>query len=49
MKNYLIRYVPDQCKTQQMCDKTILENGGILKSVLECYKNQDMCNRAVDN
>ena len=30
---YLIRYVPDQCKTQQMCDKAILENGGTLKSL----------------
>ena len=25
---YLLRYVPDQYKTQQMCDKAILENGG---------------------
>ena len=23
---FLIRYVPDQYKTQQMCDKAILEN-----------------------
>ena len=30
---FLIRYVPDQYKTQQMCDKAILENGGTLKSV----------------
>ena len=30
---YLLRYVPDQCKTQQMCDKAVLENGGTLKSV----------------
>ena len=30
---YLLRYVPDQCKTQQMCEKAILENGGTLKSV----------------
>ena len=30
---YLIRYFPDQCKTQQMCDKAILENGGTLKSL----------------
>ena len=28
---FLIRYVPDQYKTQ--CDKAILENGGTLKSV----------------
>ena len=30
---YLLRYVPDQPKTQQMCDKTILGNDGTLKSV----------------
>ena len=28
-----------------MCDKTILENGGTLKSV----KNQEVYNKAVDN
>ena len=27
----------------------ILENGGTLKSVLDCYKNHNMCNKAVDN
>ena len=26
--SYLLRYVPDQYKTQQMYDKVILENGG---------------------
>ena len=36
-------------KTQQICDKAILENGGTLKSVPDCYKNQEMCNKAVDN
>ena len=30
---YLLRYVPDRCKTQQMCEKAILENGGTLKTV----------------
>ena len=24
---FVIRYVPDQCKAQEMCDKAILENG----------------------
>ena len=33
---FVIRYVPDRYKTQQMCDKAILENGGILKSVSDC-------------
>ena len=32
-----------------MCDKGILENGGILESVPHCYKNQQMCDKAVDN
>ena len=32
-----------------MCDKTILENGGTLKFVPDCYKNQEMRNKAVDN
>ena len=31
-----------------MCDKAILENSGMLKSVPDCYKNQEMCNKAVD-
>ena len=32
-----------------MCDKTILENGGTLKAAPDCYKNQEMWNKAVDN
>ena len=32
-----------------MCDKAILENGGTLKSVPDCYKNQEMCHKALDN
>ena len=35
---YLLRYVLDRYKTQQMCDKAILENCGTLKSVPGCYK-----------
>ena len=34
----VIRNVPDQYKTQQMCDKAILENGGTLESAPDCYK-----------
>ena len=34
---YLLRYVSDQCKGQKMCDKAVLENGGTLKSVTNCY------------
>ena len=32
-----------------MCVKSNLENGGTLKSVPDCYKSQEMCNKAVDN
>ena len=45
-------YAPDRYKTEEieeMCDKSILENGGALESVVDCYKNQKMYNKAVDN
>ena len=32
-----------------MCHKAVLEGDGTLKSVHDCYKNQEMCNKAVDN
>ena len=38
-------YIPDRNKTQEMFDKVILENGEIIP---DCYKNQKMCNKAVD-
>ena len=38
---YLLRYVLDSYKTQQMCEKAILQNVGTLMSVLDCYKNQE--------
>ena len=31
-----------------MCDKAIFQNGGT-ESVSDCYKNQQMCDKAVDN
>ena len=46
---FLIRYVPDQYKTQHICVKTILENGRTLNVVPDCYKNQQLCDKAVDN
>ena len=42
---YLLRYVLDSYKTQQMCEKAILQNVGTLKSILDCYKNQEICNK----
>ena len=47
---YLLRYVPDQYNTQQICNKAILENGRNSRKVVpDCYKNQEICNQVVDN
>ena len=32
--------LPDQYKTQQICDKAIIENDRTLKFFSDCYKNQ---------
>ena len=32
-----------------MCDNAISENDGTLESVTNCYKNQQMCDKAVDH
>ena len=32
-----------------MYNKAILRNGGALESVLNQYKTQEMCNKAIDN
>ena len=47
--SYLLSYVPDQYKTQQMCDKATPENAGTIKYVSDYYKNQEICNKAVEN
>ena len=39
---YLLKNIPDQYKTQQMCNKAILDCWTI-KSVPDCYKNQEIC------
>ena len=31
-----------------MCDKAILENGGTLKSIHDCCRNQEIYNKALD-
>ena len=41
---YLLRYIPDQYKTQKINDKVILEN-----LFLTAKKNQQMSNKAVKN
>ena len=51
---FVIRYVPNQYKTQEMCDKAIPENGGMFEPVAKIhptrlYKYQQICDEAVDN
>ena len=37
---FVIRYILDWYRTQEMCDKPVLENGGTLESVSDCNKNK---------
>ena len=46
---FLVKFFPDRYKTQGTRDKVILENGGMLMFILDPYKDQNMCNKAVDN
>ena len=32
-----------------MCDKVILENDGMVGFITDCYKNQKMRDKAIDN
>ena len=45
---FVIMFVPDWYKTWEICDKVILENGGMLKCVPDCCKSQKLCDKAVD-
>ena len=40
-------YVPDQYKTQEICDKVVEEVSWLLKYVPDNFKKQKMCNKAV--
>ena len=35
----ILRYISDQYKSKEMCDKSIPENRGTLTSVSDCNKN----------
>ena len=45
---FAIRYVPDQCKTQTMCSKTVANYPHALGFVPEYYRIQKICDKAVD-
>ena len=44
---FVIKYVPDQCKTKEIYEKVVIENCGMLGLITDCYKNQKMCDKAV--
>ena len=46
--SFKIKYFPKQCKTQELCDKVILENNITLNSSW-LLQNQKMYNKAVEN
>ena len=45
--SFLIKYVPDWYKTQQICHKVTLKNGGMM-FIPDYYKDPSMCSKAVD-
>ena len=46
---FVIVYVSNQFKTQEIYDKINLENGGMSRFIPNCYKNQRMCDKAIVN
>ena len=45
--SFVRTFIPDWFKTQQMHNKAVLENGGMLE--LFPYKTQKMCDQAADS
>ena len=37
---FVVKYVPDRCKTNKMCNKIIIENGGLLEFIPDCCEDQ---------
>ena len=43
-----VKYVPDQCKTKEICAKVIIENYGMLGFIPYSNKDQKMGDKAVN-
>ena len=41
--------VPDQCKTQEMCDRVVSEHPFFIVYCSDKYKTQEMCDEAADD
>ena len=46
--SFLVKYVPDRCKAQQLCDKVIIENDGMIMFIPDQYITQE-CDNVVNN
>ena len=45
----MLEYVPDQYKTQEMCNETVEKSPRMLKYVPDLFVTQEMCNEAVQS
>jgi len=43
----VLKFIPKQLKTQEMCDKAVKYNIQLLKYVPEQFRTQEMCNKAI--
>ena len=48
IESWLLAYVHDNLKTQEMCEKAVKEDTNILKYVSDQYIMQEMCDKALD-
>ena len=49
IKPYLLRYVPDHFKTEEMCKKAVEQASWQLENVPDQFKTQKMCEKAVED
>ena len=45
---FVIRHDPDRYQIQLMCEKDVIESGRTLWSVSDSFRNQQMCDKALD-
>ena len=44
---WFLRFVPDQFKTQEICNRAVQSDPWVLRYVPDQFKTQEMCNRAM--
>ena len=46
---FVMKYVTDWYKTKEICDKGIMHDSGMVGFIPNCYKDQEMRNKSIDN